>query len=186
MSSAESGHTADQPHESPDGTPPRLIATAYHEAGHAIMALLLGRPVHKVTIAAGRMLAGEMLIGTRLGACQMGKGRKRSSNDALEDEVLILLAGMVAESQWTGDYCRQGAAHDLLAARRLLSQTRAHNDRQLERLEQRLLEKAEHLLADAVATQSIQAVATELIAKTTISGRAVQHMLTQAKQKFGE
>ncbi|MEZ6076755.1 MAG: M50 family metallopeptidase [Pirellulaceae bacterium] len=161
-----------------DVTDPRLAATAYHEAGHAVMALLLGRAVHKVTVAPGQILSG-----VRLGACEMRKGRLRASNDPLEDEVLILLAGMVAESQCTGEYCRQGASQDLQAVRRLLSHNRAHNERQLERLEQRLIDKTEHLLNEAAALEAIRLIAVELLAKTTLSGRAVRHLLTQAQQR---
>jgi len=157
---------------------PRLTATAYHEAGHAVMALLLGRAVHKVTVAPGQLLSG-----VRLGACEMRKGRSKASNDPLEDEVLILLAGMVAESQWTGQYCRQGATQDLQAAGRLLSLNRAHNERQLERLEQRLIDKTEHLLGQTAVMQAIRWIAAELLDKTTLSGRAVRHLLTQAQQR---
>lgn len=157
----------------------RLIATAYHEAGHAVMALLMGRAVHKVTVAPGQMLSG-----VRLGACEMRKGRVKAAHDPLEAEVLILLAGMVAEAHWTGIYCRQGASQDLSAVRRLLSNDRAQNDRQLERLEQRLIDKAEHLLGEAAVPSAIELIAEQLIAKTTLSGRAVRHWLTQAQQQF--
>ena len=67
-------------------------ATAYHEAGHAVMSLTVGRAIQKVTIARGRLPAG----GQRLGACEIKKARFKPSNDELEDDVLILLAGMVA------------------------------------------------------------------------------------------
>ncbi len=176
MTSSESEFSAaPSPAEAAD---PRLTATAYHEAGHAVMALLLGRAVHKVTVA-----PGQMLRGVRLGACEMRKGRMKASNDPLEDEVLILLAGMVAESQWSGQYCRQGASQDLRAVRRLLSHDRAHKERQLERLEQRLIDKTEHLLCDAAAVEAIRSVASALVEKTTLSGRAVRHLLTQAQQR---
>ena len=161
-----------------DVADPRLTATAYHEAGHAVMALLLGRAVHKVTVAPGHIHSG-----VRLGACEMRKGRWKASNDPLEDEVLILLAGMIAESQCTGEYCRQGASQDLQAVRRLLSHNRAHNERQLERLEQRLIDKTEHLLSESSAMEAIRLIAGELLAKTTLSGRAVRHLLTQAQQR---
>lgn len=157
---------------------PRLIATAYHEAGHAVMALLLGRDVHKVTVVPGKLHGG-----VRLGACEMRKGRGRSSKDALEDEVLILLAGMVAEAQLTDSYCHLGAQQDLLAVRRLLSLDRAHNARQLERLEQRLIDKAEHLLSDAAASMAIRSIAGQLVEHSTLSGRAVRHWLAQAQQQ---
>ncbi len=171
-----------QPEEASEARAPvddaRLTATAYHEAGHAVMALLLGRDVHKVSVVPGKMQGG-----VRLGACEMRKGRVRSSKDALEDEVLILLAGMVAEARVTQDYCRQGARQDLMAVRRLLSLDRAHNARQLERLEQRLLDKAEHLLGDAAASMAIRSIAGELLQHSTLSGRAVRHWLAQAQQQ---
>lgn len=167
----------DRPQENESAPNPRLLATAYHEAGHAVVAVLLGRSVHKVTIAPGQMFAG-----VRLGACEIGKGRARASRDWLEDEVLILLAGMVAQSQLTGDYCRNGAAQDLAAVRRLLEQARATNERQLERLEQRMIDKCEHLLADEAACKAVESIAVELLKKTTISGRAVRHLVEQAQR----
>jgi hypothetical protein len=66
----------------------RLAATAYHEAGHAVMALSLGRLIQKVTILPGKSQFGEV----RLGACEIRKGRSKASKDLLEDEALILLA----------------------------------------------------------------------------------------------
>jgi ATP-dependent Zn protease len=156
---------------------PNLSATAYHEAGHAVMAMLLGRQVLKVSIA-----PGQMTFGVRLGACEIRKGSGKGSKDWIEDEVLILLAGMVAQAQWKGEYCRTGAAQDLLGVRRLLSHSRAVTERQLERLEQRMLDKAEHLLGDSVATQAVAWVAADLLQKTTISGRAVRHWLEQAQR----
>ena len=153
----------------------RAIATAYHEAGHAVLAMVLGRPIHKVTIAPGQLQVG----GVRLGACHIKKGRVKASRDWIEDEVLILLAGMVAESHFTGEYCTRGANQDLLAAKRLL-QTRASNERQFERLLRRMLDRTEHELADDAHAAAVEQIAAELLARTTISGRSVQHIYEQA------
>jgi ATP-dependent Zn protease len=162
---------------SPEVPDSELTATAYHEAGHAVMAVLLGRQVHKVSIA-----PGQMALGVRLGACEIRKGTGKGSKDWIEEEVLILLAGMVGQAQWVGEYCRTGATQDLLGVRRLLSQSRAVTERQLERLEQRMLDKAEYLLGDAAAAQAVAWVAAELLQKTSISGRAVRHWLEQAQR----
>ena len=156
-----------------------LKATAYHEAGHAVMAILLGRPVEKVTIAAGQLQSGI----SRLGACKIQKGRHKASRDPMEDEVLILLAGMVAESRVTGRYCQLGASQDLLLVESLLSANRATNERQLQRLAQRLVDKTENLLNGAEPSKAIELIANELIEKETISGRAVRHFLDIAKQQ---
>ncbi|MGB7325070.1 MAG: cell division protein FtsH [Rubripirellula sp.] len=151
------------------------LATAYHEAGHAVMALLLDRPIQKVTIEPAKMIAG----GLRLGACQLQKKRARGSHDWLEDEVLILFAGMVAESHFTGKYCVVGASDDLRSITRLI-RSRPGSERQLQRIQRRFLDKAEHILRDDGHSAAIRMIADELVEKTTISGRAVRHFLDQA------
>lgn len=148
-----------------------LKATAYHEAGHAVMAMVLGRAIQKVTIVPGQTHLGAQ----RLGACHLQKGKSRGSGDYLEDEVMILLAGMVAESQITGQYCHQGAAQDLRYVRRMLL-TRNDGQRQILRLEKRLLSKTEHHLLDADHWRAVQSIAAELLKSQTISGRAAKHL----------
>lgn len=71
------------------------LLTAYHEAGHAVIAMVVGKAVHRVSIVPNA---------TRLGACELKKGRLCASNDELEDEVLVLLAGVAAEGRLTGQY----------------------------------------------------------------------------------
>ena len=142
------------------------------------MALALGRPIQKVTISPAQLQTG----GSRLGACRIQNRRLKASKDWLEDDVLILVAGMVAESHFTAQYCRPGAAQDLRAAKRLLS-NRATSERQLERLESRLLQKAERLLGDQGRAKAIASIAQALLEKETLSGRAVRHLFEQAMQQ---
>ncbi|EMI18903.1 cell division protein FtsH [Rhodopirellula maiorica SM1] len=170
-----SDHEEDTDHESQRNPSPALIATAYHEAGHAVMALSLGRPIDKVTISPRRM----QVEGVRLGACKIQKGRTKSTRDWLEDEVLILFAGMVAEAIITGEYCESGAAQDLRTARRLLH-TRPGTQQQMERIERRLVDKTAHILSDEGHAQAIKLIAQELLSKVTISGRAVRHFFNMA------
>ena len=155
-------------------------ATAYHEAGHAVMAILLGRPIEKVTIVPAKIATG----GGRLGACRIQKGRSKPSQDELEDDVLILLGGMVAESHSTGRYSLAGAGQDLRMVQRLLS-NRAGTEKKLARATRRALEKTEHLLSAAVAVEAIQLIAEELLERETISGRAVRHLFQMAGRRQG-
>jgi hypothetical protein len=152
-----------------------LKATAYHEAGHAVMALFLGRPIQKVTIAPGKSAIGD----PHLGMCHIKKEPGKGSKDWFEDEIMILLAGMVAESQITGQYCAAGAAQDLRYVRRFL-QSRAESDRQIERLERRLLSKTENHLSDATLWTAVESIAAELLKSETISGRAAKHFFEAA------
>ncbi len=155
-----------------------LVATAYHEAGHAVMALSLGRLIDRVTIVPGKTQFGV----ATLGQCKVQKTRAKSSKDWLEDEMLILLAGMVAESQFTGQYCTAGASQDLRAVRRL-AESRSGGGRQVERLERRALDKTEYILSDAQHAQAIEAIVLQLLEHQTISGRAARHIFEQATRQ---
>src|SRR4051812_29930781 len=110
-------------------------ATAYHEAGHAVAALALGRPVDRVTIRPRQQRAGQ---------CEFGKAVFRPSEDWLERELLISLAGLAAEARHTENYAWDAAAQDLDYSRDL-ARRRAGDDRKGERLLKRMLSKVEHL-----------------------------------------
>jgi ATP-dependent Zn protease len=153
-------------------------ATAYHEAGHAVMAVTLGRSIQKVTISPAQMQSGE----SRLGACEVQKGQAKGSGDWVEENVLILFSGMVGESHFTQRYCVEGAAQDLRIAKKFLA-SRARSEKQLLRLERRLLSKTEYILASEETAKAIELIANELIEKETISGRAVKHLIKQAIQQ---
>jgi ATP-dependent Zn protease len=146
------------------------IATAYHEAGHAVMAMALGRPVQRVSVLPDRV---------RLGHCEFKKGKTRPIHDALETEILVLLGGLAAEARYTGRYCLSGAAQDLRSVRSL-SQMRAASEKQVERLERRLLKKAEHTLNQPGMWSATERIADALLRSTTISGRAARHLFEEA------
>jgi plasmid stabilization system protein ParE len=144
-------------------------ATAFHEAGHAVMALALGRPVQRVSVRPNHQYLGQ---------CRFGKGVFRPSEDWLEREILISLGGMAAEAIHTGDYARGAAERDLRYVRDLAA--RRAGARQAERLERRLLTKAEHLLGQAHHWRAVDLIAGELLRCGTISGRAARHLFDQA------
>ena len=149
-----------------------LKATAYHEAGHAVVALALGRAVQRVSILPGRGW---------LGRCEFQKGRVRPTEDWLEREILISLAGAAAEARHTGAYAWDGAIADLRAVRRLAVQRAS--ERQAARLERRLLAKVEHLLDQAGHWRAVELIAVELLRCETISGRAVRHLFDQGNRQ---
>ena len=147
-------------------------ATAYHEAGHAVVALALGRPVQRVSVLPDR---------ARLGHCEFKKGKYKPSEDWLEREILIALGGVAAEARLTGDYAWDGAARDHRYVHGLAVQRAG--ERQAARLIQRLLAKAEHVLAHEGNWRSVELIAAELLERGVISGRTVQHLFDRGCEK---
>jgi len=143
--------------------------TAYHEAGHAVVALALGRPVHRVSVLPNQL---------RLGACEFAKGRFKPSEDALECEALIALAGLAAEARHTGKYQMDAANQDLRFVRRLVLERKS--ERTAARYEERLLSKVESMLADDETWHAVELIAAELLKHGVISGRAARHLFEQA------
>ncbi|HEX4611022.1 MAG TPA: hypothetical protein VH092_22720 [Urbifossiella sp.] len=144
-------------------------ATAFHEAGHAVVALALGRPVHRVSVLPNR---------DRLGQCEFGKGVFRPSEDWVEREVMISLGGLAAEARHTGTYGWAEAERDLRYVRRLILQR--GNERSAERVERRLLAKVENLLADEDHWRAVELIAAELLIHGVISGRSARHLYDRA------
>lgn len=151
------------------------LLTAYHEAGHAVVALTLGRDVHRVSILPNQ---------TRLGQCELKKGVK-VPKDWLETEVLILLAGVAAEGRISGRYCWDGASRDLRHAR-ALTESRAGNARQAERLERRWLDKVEFLLDAPENWLAVEMLAQDLVERKTISGRSARYHYNQALARLAK
>lgn len=150
-------------------------ATAYHEAGHAVIALALDRPVHRVSVLPNR---------ERLGQCEFGKGVSRPSEDWIEREILISLAGMAAEAKHTGKYGFAEADRDLRYVRRLV--LKRTSERAAERYERRLLAKVEYLLADDAHWNAVERIAAELLKHGAISGRAARHLFDLARRECRE
>src|SRR5262249_27010882 len=146
--------------------------TAYHEAGHAVVSLALGRPVDRVTIRARA---------DRLGLCTFGKAVFRPSEDWVEREMLIALAGAAAEAIHTGEYAWAEAEKDLDFARGLALE-RSGNERQAERLVKRMLAKAEHLLSKNGNWRAVERMAAELLRAGEISGRAARHFYEESQR----
>lgn len=153
------------------------LATAYHEAGHAVMAVTLGRTVDKVTIVPGNSEFGEQ----RLGVCHIGQGRSRATKDWIEDEVLILMAGMIGESIVSGQFHLAAASSDQRAISKLIER-RATNQKQFDRLKRRMFDKAQHILDSPICKTAIDDIVADLMSKKTISGRAVRHHYRMAQQ----
>ncbi|MDY3552424.1 hypothetical protein R5W24_001506 [Gemmata sp. JC717] len=146
--------------------------TAYHEAGHAVIALALGRTIHKVTVLPNR---------ERLGEVRFTKGAAKPTDDWVEREILIALGGLAAEARRTGTYEMDAATQDLRFVRRLALERKS--DRQVERYEQRMLDKVEYMLADDGNWKAVELIVAELLKHGEISGRAARHLFELATKE---
>ena len=151
--------------------PPPDAATAYHEAGHAVLALAL----------AGRFTASAFCP-TANGSVRANFARVYFDRRKIgSSEILIALGGIAAEAIHTGVYAWNEAERDLLYVRELTEQRAGR--RQAERLERRLLAKAEHLLAKRGHWQAVELIAKELLRHGEISGRTARHLFDQECRK---
>lgn len=163
-------------HESEHMTNHDRQATAFHEAGHAVVALALGRSLQKVSIAPNEL---------RLGLCKVAPGTSRPRQDFLEGEMQLLFAGIAAEAQFTGQYNVEGARQDLNMIRRIALQ-KVSAPKQIERLERKMLDKAEYLLSRPGHREAVSRIAAELLTHTTISGRAARYLFERSLKEFAE
>ncbi len=85
--------------------------TAYHEAGHAVMAHLCGQRVVSVEILGDEELSGSVST--------LSLGTDSTSSPAMELRILCLLAGQVAESLCFSRVMDRHAKEDVDAAVRL-------------------------------------------------------------------
>lgn len=152
---------------------PEDVATAYHEAGHAVVALALGRSVQRVSIAPNEI---------RLGQCDLHSRRTGPSDEWIETEVMILLGGLAAEGRHFGEYNHDAAEHDLRDVRQI-AETRIAGTKKQDRWEKRLLDRTEHLLEKPGVWEAVERIASELLRVTTISGRAARHLFDEAARK---
>jgi ATP-dependent Zn protease len=149
------------------------LATAYHEAGHAVVALSLGRSIEKLSIVRNSL---------RLGAVNLGSSRRGRRDDYFEKEALVLLAGLLSEARITGKLNWNGARQDVLNLRKLIS-ARVGTEKAAERLERRLFDKTEHYLSQAGIWEAIEKIAKELLQHRSISGRSARHVYDQATKQ---
>ncbi len=83
----------------PDRKAAQLVATAYHEAGHAVAAYFLDLPFQEVHIVAAKDSLGKL---EQEPVCFDLYPREQAILDELEKRVIKAFAGIVAEARHTG------------------------------------------------------------------------------------
>ena len=153
---------------------PELIA--YHEAGHALMAVLLGGEIHLVTIEPDNDDGPA-----RQGDTQVLWGRAGiSEKEFAKKAVQVSLAGPVAEMIYSGDPCHPGFVAEWAADWREAWEAAAllHPDKRkrLEYLEQISIQLYHRLKEDELWA-ALASLADNLLAHETLEGEQVEEIV---------
>ena len=152
--------------------------TAYHEAGHALMAVQVGARIDSVTIDPdwdeGPQRFGDTQIEWNLEAT--------SEREFLEKRIMVALAGPVAEMIYTGDPFHPGLvaewATDWNEAWLAASSIDLAPQKRLQFLEQ-ITRELHSLLNEDRQWSALAALADELLAHETLEGEQVADVVNQ-------
>lgn len=151
--------------------------TAYHEAGHALMATLLGGSVHHVTIEPdnddGPARYGDTLVSWP---------GFRDPRALLQAEILVLLSGPIAEMLYRGEPLHPGFvpewAEDWRQAWERAGTFVAEPQRRLRQMEQWLKQLYQEFDRPAFWA-AVAALADELLAHETLDQEMVEETVAQ-------
>lgn len=149
------------------------IRTAVHEAGHAVVAFVLGRPVHEVSIRPRGRFAG---------VCKFQKGKGGPTEDHIDREMQISLAGVAAEIRHLGRADARGAQTDLMRSLEM-ALDRAGSRERAERLIKRTIDRTLNLLEQPGHWVAVELIMAGLLERETISGRAVRHTVEESLKR---
>jgi len=145
---------------------------AYHEAGHALMAILLGGEIRLVTIEPDNDDGPQRYGDTQV----LWRRRGESDKEFAATAIQVSLAGPAAEMIYSGDPFHPGLVAEWSAdweeAWRWATLLHAREQRRLEYLEQRSIQLYHRLKADNL-WPALAAIADHLLAHETLEGEQV-------------
>lgn len=140
---------------------------AYHEAGHAVAAWALGRPVPELS-----MVPDEETVGT----CSYAVWAGDEEEGGGEEEAAVSLAGAVAEEIAIGEYNEEIAEDDLLHAIGIAAELHDDDEARDAWLD-RAQERAEAVLRRDWA--AVEAVAEALLARRVLSSAEAERIIEE-------
>jgi hypothetical protein len=146
---------------------PRL-ASAYHEAGHAVASLALGFPFQQVTIVEDEESNGGILHPLYQFQFDM---THRANRSAVRDYLVTVLAGHIAEVRYTCSRNDAGASADDERVDSILWDIYGERS---ERHRRDLEQRARSLVGQRWS--SIQVLAQALLDRHTLTGSEAQHI----------
>ncbi len=163
-----------------------ITLTAYHEAGHAVAAVLLRCPVESITIEPGEDSGclGRCVLGDRPSwLCPDTSGGSRA-RFYIERRMMILLAGRVAESKHLGRPYHEGSEGDEDKIARL-AEVICGSDGEDQKFIAWLHARTVNLLSVEEHWQAVERVVAELLERKTLKGAAVRRVVEQALHGCG-
>ncbi len=159
-----------------DRKPTERECTAYHEAGHAVVTYLVGRELDHISIDHEDESSGR---------CQELHRYVTESREAVEDEVMILLAGRIAEERFKGEPVadRLTASDDHDAAD--MASFVYSDPEELDAYLKLLAIRTKNLVGEPGTWSAIMLVATELQATGHIDGVRIAELIAQSATQKG-
>ena len=152
----------------------QLLATAYHEAGHAIAGDALGLTVMEVSVAAGQGSLGR--------CCFL---ETPDTDEFLEKRQIAKLAGAEAQRHIMPGYDGVGASSDMLSA--VDGQARRYGIADLHVAEAQMAEWSERARALVQANlEVIHVLARVLVERGTLGGEQFHMALNEARARVAE
>ena len=161
----------------------RLERTAFHEAGHAVVAHVLGRGIVRITINAGEDFYGQVLNTRFSDSFRPDVETSGHTRSFIEREVKICFAGNAAESARLGREVRGGAHHDFASAVDLLSHLTGSNE-EIEAYANWLWVCTKNKIKTPLNWSLITALAQELLKKREMSGREAKRFLNETQERI--
>jgi hypothetical protein len=157
-------------------------STAYHEAGHAAIAVHFGRKVHGVSIVPVEDTLGHCRHTVPGAWFHPDYDTSPRARRAIEDWVMILFAGFHAETHFAGWRNHVGASSDMRRAVDLLSYLACGEE--LDKYLAWLNVRSKNLVEWELNWRPIECIARELMERREISGHDVRRLFWQARRDF--
>lgn len=157
--------------------------TAYHEAGHAVMRLQLGRRPTRASIkprAADNSLGHVAHLGTKLDVDWIDPRDWRLQRWA-ETEIMVAMAGGEAERIYSGRCYHAGCAADSRRVSEIVLRTEGLNDRRQLAFVTWLREKTRDRLGNSLVWLRVEAVAAALMQRETLTGAEIRQVCEEPK-----
>jgi hypothetical protein len=158
--------------------PSQLKRTAYHEAGHAVVSFALRRAVRRVSIVPGEEFLGRCTLAQAGDPDGLPERQERAR---AEREILVLLAGGLAEAKLAGRHNHAGASQDIDAAFSWATRVSGSME-EAEAYLAWLRVRARHLLDVPEHWSAVEALAAELLQRREVSGRAARRVYLAAQR----